>query len=97
MQNKIYYLNTNNFFRLKMSKILIRIVFFPLIMLTSNYVYSANSYLLEIVCKKESSVTFVRSFWANDDMDAQNKVREILSSVEFQSKGECTVKNLKRS
>ena len=61
-----------------------------------NSTSAAQSYLLEIVCKNHNGVTYNRAFTANDDMDAQNKARALLASGEFQSKGECSIKNLKR-
>ena len=67
-----------------------------LIALFSSQAFSATSYMLEITCGKESGVTYNRQFWANDDMDAQNKARAILASGEFQSKGGCSIKNLKK-
>jgi hypothetical protein len=57
---------------------------------------AAASYKLGVVCKKEPNVTYNRVFYANDDMDAQNKARAILMSNEFQSKGGCTILNLNK-
>jgi len=79
-----------------MIKNLIRICFGFAVIWISFHANAASSYLLEIACKREPSVTFNRSFWANDDLDAQNKARAILGSPEFQSKGDCGIKSLKR-
>jgi hypothetical protein len=65
--------------------------------LFSNQAFSASSYMLEIVCKNHNGVVYNRQFWAKDDMDAQNKARALLSSGEFQSKGDCSIKNLKKA
>jgi hypothetical protein len=79
-----------------MIKIYARIYLTLVLSFTSIIATAANSYMLEIVCQREPNVTYNRSFWANDDMDAQNKARAILSSAEFQSKGGCSIKSLKK-
>jgi len=64
--------------------------------LVCNDANSVSSYMLEIVCKNEPNVVYNRQFWANDDLDAQNKSQALINSNEFKSKGGCTIKNLKR-
>lgn len=75
---------------------ILRILFAAFIFVVSSHASANTSYMLEITCSKEPGVTYNRQFWAKDDADAQNKARAIISSAEFQSKGGCSIKNLKK-